>query len=512
MKKILCLLIACMTVFGSSVEISEKQKWKCIKAIEKKIFEEGFWFGQDIKSWKYALDKRRAELAREGSLEGTCLVINRILEDLKVSHLGVRITYNVSGYVKLSSRFKPRITYHPGLAVKVCGFGLKVIDVSPDSFASEWDINQGDTIISVLDHSRRSVAVIPTCEKDICGLDGDKLSISVMDKKGKVKQIKWQFPKNTVEENKKESSNKGLEVEKSEQKNTEDVQFRWLDEKEKYGYLVISKFISKEAALNAHGCKKGRVNYYYPSSAFWDYGWVEYQHYTDQFRNASQCKKLIIDLRDNSGGSIIRVMEFVTWLFKDLDPTFLFPDKEQLKDCFGNAPIPTQHSKRLAGIFYRWTKSTKRKWNISSSPIDLLAKEFYTIRKKYKRVTFDFSKVKMICLVDGFSASAAELMAGLLKENGVPLLGRKTSGNCLGILSAEKVLSITQIVDTNSFDISEYNVELTYPKYEAFDLKSRVENNGIKPNYVMRSRPRNSVELKKDPWIQRALEVLDKKK
>jgi carboxyl-terminal processing protease len=102
-------------------------------------------------------------------------------------------------------------------------------------------------------------------------------------------------------------------------------------------------------------------------------------------------------------------------------------------------------------------------------------------------------KLSFIVLVDGGSASASEILAGALKENGIAkLVGEKTYGK-------GSVQELVKITDDTSLKVTVANW-LT-PNGESISLK------GIEPDYKV-DFTQKDYDAKKDPQMDKAVELL----
>lgn len=175
------------------------------------------------------------------------------------------------------------------------------------------------------------------------------------------------------------------------------------------------------------------------------------------FRNAlkefidSGSHKLIVDLRGNPGGYLEAAVDMASW--------FLPSDKIIVKEEFG---------KDKEGSVYK-----SKGYNIFNN------------------------NLKMVVLVDGGSASASEILAGALSENGVAkLVGTKTFGKG----SVQELVNITK--DTS--------LKVTIAKWLTPNGHS-ISKLGITPDYVV-SISEDDIKNKKDPQMDKAVELLSKEK
>ncbi len=173
------------------------------------------------------------------------------------------------------------------------------------------------------------------------------------------------------------------------------------------------------------------------------------------FRNAlkefinSGSHKLIIDLRGNPGGYLEAAVDMASW--------FLPSGKVVVREEFGRD------------------------------------REERAYRSKGYNIFSD--KLRTIILVDGGSASASEILAGALSENGVAkLVGTKTFGKG----SVQELVNITP--DTS--------LKVTIAKWLTPKGHS-ISQQGIRPDYVVEVTPED-VKNKKDKQMDKAVELLSK--
>ena len=173
------------------------------------------------------------------------------------------------------------------------------------------------------------------------------------------------------------------------------------------------------------------------------------------FRNAlkefinSGSHKLILDLRGNPGGYLEAAVDMASW--------FLPSGKVVVREEFG---------KNREERIYR-----SKGYNIFSD------------------------KLRTVILVDGGSASASEILAGALSENGVAkLVGEKTFGKG----SVQELVNIT----------SNTSLKVTIAKWLTPNGHS-ISEQGIVPDYVVEVMPED-VKNKKDRQMEKAVELLSK--
>ncbi len=175
------------------------------------------------------------------------------------------------------------------------------------------------------------------------------------------------------------------------------------------------------------------------------------------FRNAlkefiaSGSHKLVLDLRGNPGGYLEAAVDMASW--------FLPSDKVIVKEEFGHGIAPHTYMSKGYNIFN--------------------------------------DTLRMAILVDGGSASASEILAGALSDNGVAtLVGTKTFGKG----SVQQLINITD--DTS--------LKVTIAKWLTPNGHS-ISKQGIVPDHVV---PVTEADVlaKKDPQMDKAIELLSKEK
>ncbi|MEK9177864.1 MAG: S41 family peptidase [Patescibacteria group bacterium] len=173
----------------------------------------------------------------------------------------------------------------------------------------------------------------------------------------------------------------------------------------------------------------------------------------DLFRNAlrqfvlSGDRKLILDLRGNPGGYLDAAWDMASW--------FLPSGAVVVTEDFGKNGSPK--------IYY-------------SKGYDIFTKN-----------------LKMLILVDNGSASASEILAGALKENGVAkLVGMKTFGKG----SVQELVQLT----------SDTSLKVTIARWLT-PKGTNLSENGIVPDYVVELTDKNTANGK-DPIMEKAMELL----
>jgi carboxyl-terminal processing protease len=173
------------------------------------------------------------------------------------------------------------------------------------------------------------------------------------------------------------------------------------------------------------------------------------------FRNAlkefinSGSHKLVLDLRGNPGGYLEAAVDMASW--------FLPSGATVVKEEFGKDKNANVYRSKGYDIFG--------------------------------------DKLKMVILVDGGSASASEILAGALSENGVAkLVGQKTFGKG----SVQELVPIT----------SDTSLKVTVAKWLTPKGIS-ISKHGIEPDYAVPFTEEDA-KAKKDPQMDKAVELLSK--
>jgi carboxyl-terminal processing protease len=167
----------------------------------------------------------------------------------------------------------------------------------------------------------------------------------------------------------------------------------------------------------------------------------------------SKKHKLIIDLRGNPGGYLDSAVNMASW--------FLPLGKVIVREDFGSG---------------------------GSQPENVYRSKGYDVFNE---------NLQMVILVDEGSASASEILAGALQENGkAKLVGTKTFGKG----SVQELLPITK--DTS--------LKITVAKWLTPSGKS-ISENGLTPDYEVKITEAD-IKADRDPQLDKAMEVLDAQK
>lgn len=159
---------------------------------------------------------------------------------------------------------------------------------------------------------------------------------------------------------------------------------------------------------------------------------------------------LILDLRGNPGGYLEAAIDMASW--------FLPSGKIIVRESFGQNKEETVYRSKGYDIFT--------------------------------------DRLKFVILVNGGSASAAEILAGALSEHGVAtLVGEKTFGKG----SVQELVNIT----------SDTSLKVTIARWLTPEGVS-ISKQGIVPEFVV-MRSQTDVESGKDPQLDKAIEILRKK-
>lgn len=161
----------------------------------------------------------------------------------------------------------------------------------------------------------------------------------------------------------------------------------------------------------------------------------------------SGSNRLILDLRGNPGGYLEAAIDMASW--------FLPSSKVVVREDFG----PSKEEK-----VYR------------SKGYDIFS-----------------DKLKFVILVDGGSASASEILAGALAEQGKAILvGDKTFGKG----SVQELVNIT----------SETSLKITIARWLTPNGVS-ISEHGIEPNFTIKYTPEDK-KINRDPQLEKAIEIL----
>lgn len=160
--------------------------------------------------------------------------------------------------------------------------------------------------------------------------------------------------------------------------------------------------------------------------------------------------KLILDLRGNPGGYLEAAIDMASW--------FLPSGKIVVRESFGQNKEETVYRSKGYDIFT--------------------------------------DRLKFVILVNGGSASAAEILAGALSEHGKAILvGEKTFGKG----SVQELVNIT----------SDTSLKVTIARWLTPDGVS-ISKQGITPEFVV-ARSQTDIESGRDPQLDKAIEILIKK-
>jgi carboxyl-terminal processing protease len=164
----------------------------------------------------------------------------------------------------------------------------------------------------------------------------------------------------------------------------------------------------------------------------------------------SQSNKLVLDLRGNPGGFLDAAVDMASW--------FLPPGKPVVEEDYGKGADQTVERSKGYNIFN--------------------------------------SSLKMVILVDGGSASAAEILSGALSDYGkATLVGTKTFGK-------GSVQEYMKLDDQTS-------IKVTVARWLTPKGIS-ISGNGITPDVIVNITP-DDVKAGKDPQMEKAVEILEQK-
>lgn len=161
----------------------------------------------------------------------------------------------------------------------------------------------------------------------------------------------------------------------------------------------------------------------------------------------SDLKKIIVDLRNNSGGTLISAIDIASFFIQKEEPIL----KEKEKD----GKIEEIKSKGPSA----------------------------------------FSDFRIVVLINQGTASAAEILAGALKEKlGATLVGEKTFGKG----------TVQELIDLSDGS----SLKLTISHWLLPSGRS-IEGNGIEPDIEVKM-SEEDIKQKKDPQLEKAIEILNK--
>ncbi len=162
----------------------------------------------------------------------------------------------------------------------------------------------------------------------------------------------------------------------------------------------------------------------------------------------SDTDKLIIDLRGDPGGYLEAAIDIASW--------FLPSDKVVVRESFGD-----------------WVSE-----------------------KTYRSRGYDIftDKLKLVILVDKGSASASEILAGALAENGrAKIVGEQTFGKG----------SVQELIDLTS----DTSIKITVARWLTPNGNS-ISDKGVTPDYVVSIKPEDRT-AGRDPQLDKAVEILN---
>jgi hypothetical protein len=193
-----------------------------------------------------------------------------------------------------------------------------------------------------------------------------------------------------------------------------------------------------------------------------------------------KCKSLVIDLRENLGGTRSNGMELLSYLIpKNVSYEVIRPNVKFSKYLSNKG----KQSLFFSRLYYNFGHILHRK-KIENAVV-------FKITNKAKKKTY---KGNLVVLVDGFTSSTAVLVAAMLKDNGAIIVGQQTGGGEAGNFGG----TFQTIV------LPESKVEIHFPlMILRYGVKS--ENlSGIIPNLIVKNLPENQGIL--DEELTKALE------
>ncbi|NJL77242.1 MAG: hypothetical protein HC892_21710 [Saprospiraceae bacterium] len=195
----------------------------------------------------------------------------------------------------------------------------------------------------------------------------------------------------------------------------------------------------------------------------------EYYKYVFKFLKEKPTTKLIIDIRDNSGGDFRNGNTFLTYLTPNkFELNFQKPQKRKTENKYVKLS--------------KWVKWTKVAFALKPSKHKVKGQTTETFTYKPSKYLFEG---KVFVMTNGITFSQAALVAAQLKEYGAVFFGQETGGaenGCNGILNYELVLPNSEIA-------------VTIPMYHVKSNSSKGEfGYGVKPNYYIKPVLNNSTD------------------
>jgi carboxyl-terminal processing protease len=395
------LLTLASASFAQSTALTSEQKDVLLAKITQRITQTAFVPGADFSKWPTIAESLKPEIAKAQDGDSFAAVVNKALNGLGYSHLGV-ITPQAA---------KVRATggnVGIGVFIEPTAEGIKINGVIPDSPAAKAGIVQGDTI--VLANGK-----VPKGPDGLPGGLGAVLDLRVKDSSGKVRSVS---------------------ITKAEYKIPLGPKMSWHNDS-----VAILKIPTFDRGYEPESTRK-------------------------LIETASkQAHTLILDLRNNPGGFVIRMQE--------LAGMFAPTDK----------PLGTMVNRTMVNNFVRETKG---------QPNDLVAISAWTNNKLRPIGSGPIFKGKVAILINGGTGSAAEMIsAGLRDAIGAKVIGQKSIGMVLAAI----------------FMPLDYEFQMIVPIQDYITVSGqRLEGTGVKPDVEI-----TDLKAEDKVYINAALEALKPK-
>lgn len=227
----------------------------------------------------------------------------------------------------------------------------------------------------------------------------------------------------------------------------------WILREEKIKEFVLVRGIIKIETVSSKKIKDGIG--YVKITKFAMSTNLDFRKAVDQLK-ANGTKSLIIDVRNNPGGVLFVVKAILNAFRADLSTPFVYTKE----------------------------RNGEYKLHSISKTLEYLKRKFPNLKINPNSYTNSYTDLKVVVLINGYSASASEILAGWLKEElGVPVIGEKSFGK--GSVQANfKLKDGTQ-------------VWLTTRHYFIGKNKTPVHGVGIQPTIEVKNTKNEDLQLKK---------------